>query len=156
MNAVQRSIEQQALSHRLFFFIITIIMKGPPLPLKAFISFVLIVAALIFVLQAHRDVAITSDSASTHPVEEQDHSAINRSDSITPLTTSRASQQRHLSNKSSNIGERELLDNTKTHSLLRRADPPLLPSRRSDDIRSERGGCSRVLVVFVEQIISQL
>ena len=51
-------------------------------------------------------------------------------------------------------GERET--KSQTRDLLRRADPPLLPSRRSDDIRSERGGCSRVLVVFVEQIISQL
>ena len=35
------------------------------------------------------------------------------------------------------------------------ADPRLLPSRLPDDIRSERGGCSPVLGVSAEPIISQ-
>ena len=94
-------------------------MKGLPLPLKMFISSVLIATALIFVLQGHRDVAIESDSVATHLVDGQDDSSASRSDGTTLLRTSGVSEQRQLSKNSSNSGERDLRDNTRSQVFIR-------------------------------------
>ena len=94
-------------------------MKGLPLSLKMFISSVLIVAALIFVLQGHRDAAIDSDSVATNLVNGQDDSSASRSDGTTLLRTSGVSEQRQLSKNSSNSGERDLRDNTRSQVFIR-------------------------------------
>ena len=94
-------------------------MKGPSLPLKMFISLVLISAALILALQGHRDVAITSDSVATHPVDGHDHPSANRLGGTTLLRTTGASQQRQLSETSSDTGEREVIDMSNINIFLR-------------------------------------
>ena len=94
-------------------------MKGPSLPLKMFISLVLIVAAVIVAIEKRRDIAMASDGVATHPVDGQDHPSSNRPHGTNLLRTSVVPQQRELSKKSSNIGETALLGDTKIHAFLR-------------------------------------